>query len=102
MAYRFLNAIQDIEYSLRADANQANEEKQRIDTRQAEIDAELKALEPRLLRAKQLESNSDLICAHCFIYENVEFSLRPIPSVDPHIDLFRCPKCKQEYELASP
>ncbi len=102
MTYRVLDVIKDIEDALRADANQAHEEKQRIDAEQAEIDAQLKALEPRLLRAKQLESNSDLICAHCFIYENTEFSLRPIPSKDPDIDLFRCSKCKQVYELAIP
>ena len=102
MAYKFLDEIKDIEDDLRAKANQANEEKQRIDTRQAEIDAELSQLEPRLLRAKHLKSGSDLFCAHCFINENVESSLRAVRSEDPGIDLFRCSKCDGEFELPRP
>ena len=99
MTYKFLDVIKDIEDGLRANANQANEEKQRINARQAEIDAEITALEPRLLRAKQLESNSDLICAHCFIYENIKSPLRAIPSEEPDIDYFRCSQCDNEFEF---
>ena len=102
MTYKFLDVIEDIEDDLRASANQANEEKQSINARQAEIDAQIAALEPRLLRAKQLESISDLICAHCFIYENIESSLRTVPSEEPGIDLFRCSICENEYELRRP
>jgi len=97
MTYKFLEVIQDIEDDLRANADQANEEKQRINTRQAEIDAELAALEPRLLRAKQLKSSSDLICAHCFINKNIKSPLRTMEG-EPHVDRYRCRKCDAEYE----
>ncbi len=100
MAYRFLEVIKDIEYGLCADANQANKEKQRIDARQAEIDAQLAALEPRLLRAQSLKSRDDLICAHCFINEGVSRQLRPIKG-GHKLDLFRCGRCNEEYELHS-
>ena len=98
MAYKFLDVIQDIKADLRYAADKAKEEKQRIDTRQAEINEELDALEPRLLRAKLLESIPDLICAHCFINENVKLPLRPLEG-DRYIDRFRCAKCETEYEL---
>jgi len=98
MAYKFLDALNDIEDELRHNANQANEEKQRINTRQAEIDAKLAALEPRLRRAKQLKSSSDLICAHCFINKNIKSPLRTMEG-EPHIDRFHCSKCDEEYEL---
>ncbi len=101
MAYRFLEVIQDIEDDLRANANQAKDEKQRIDARQAEIDEELAALEPRLLRAKHLKSSNDLICAHCFINKDINSPLRTMEG-EPHIDYFRCPECEQEYELPEP
>ncbi len=102
MTYRLLKFLKDIETDLRANANQAYEEKQRINARQVEIDEQLSELKPRLLRAKQLESNPDLICAHCFINENIESSLRTMPSEDPGIDLFRCSECDNEYELPRP
>ena len=97
MTYKFLEAIQDIEDDLRANADQANEEKQRINTRQAKIDAELSELEPRLLRTQSLKSRDELICAECFIIHNIEFPLTPI-SGDDHVDRFRCRKCDAEYE----
>ena len=101
MAYKFLDVIKDIEEGLRTNANQAHEEKQRINTRQAEINAELAALEPRLLRAKHLKSSDDLICAHCFINKNIESPLNALDG-EPHIDYFRCSKCGEEYELPEP
>ena len=100
MAYRFLEVIKDIECGLRADADQANEEKKRIDARQAEINEQLTALKPRLLRAQDLKSLDNLICAHCFINEGVS---RPLGQVEGShkLDLFRCPECREKYELHS-
>jgi len=98
MTYKFLDVIKDIEADLRAKADQANEEKQRINTRQAEIDDELSELEPRLLRTQSLKSRDELICADCFIIHNIESPLTPIPG-DDHVDRFQCRKCDAEYEL---
>ncbi len=100
MAYKFLEVIKDIECGLRTDADNANKEKQRIDARQTEIDAQLAALEPRLLRAQSLKSRDDLICAHCFINECINEQLRPIKG-GHKLDLFRCGRCDEEYELHS-
>jgi len=97
MTYKFLDAIKDIEADLRANADQANEEKQRINTRQAEIDADLSELEPRLLRTQRLKSRDELICADCFIIHNIESPLTPM-SGGSHVDRFRCRKCNAEYE----
>ena len=98
MAYKFLEVIKDIEDDLRTNADAAHEEKQRINTRQAEIDADIAKLEPRLLRAKQLESIPDLICAHCFINEGIRAPLTALEG-GHKLDLFRCPQCREEYEL---
>ena len=100
MTYKFLEVIKDIECGLRADADQANEEKQRINARQAKIDAQLAALKPRLLRAQSLKSRDDLIFAHCFINECITQQLRPIKG-GHKLDLFRCGRCDEEYELHS-
>ena len=98
MSYKFLDEIKAIEDGLRTEANQANEEKQRINARQAEIEAELSDLKPRLLRAQSLKSRNDLICANCFIYHDKEIPLNTIPS-DTRTDLFRCGACGAGYEL---
>jgi hypothetical protein len=101
MRNRFLEYIQDIKENLSASANRLNQEKQRVNARQSEIDAELLSLQPRLLRAEQIKSRDDLLCPHCFIDENVEAPLsqmNPAESEDPHNDYYHCHRCDGYYE----
>lgn len=98
MAYKFRDVIEHIKADLSYKADQAKQELQQIDARQAELKAELAEFEPRQLRARSLKSRDDLICADCFILHDIESPLTPIPG-DHHVDRFRCRKCDAEYEL---
>ncbi|MCH8172269.1 MAG: hypothetical protein IIA70_03065 [Proteobacteria bacterium] len=97
MAYKFLEAIEEIKTNLSYQTDKAKQELKEINTRQTKLESDLAALEPRQLRAHSLMSRNDLICAHCFIYNNVESPLKPIAS-DSEVDLFRCKICGREFE----
>ncbi len=97
MAYKFLDMIEDIKANLSDQVDQAKQELQNINARQAELETELSELEPRQLRAQNLKSRDDLICADCFIIHNIESPLTPM-SGGSHVDRFRCRKCNAEYE----
>ncbi len=98
MAYKFLDMIEDIKANLSDQVDQAKQELQNINARQAELETELSELEPRQLRAQNLKSRDDLICAECFILHDIESPLTSIPG-ESHVDRFRCRKCESEYEL---
>ncbi len=98
MAYKFLDMIEDIKANLSDQADQAKQELQNINARQAKLETELSELEPRQLRAQSLKSRDDLICAECFILHDIESPLTSIPGAS-HVDRFWCRKCDSEYEL---
>ena len=98
MAYAFLDVIDDIVAGLNDGADKAEQKLVEIDAHQKKLKADLAALKPRLLRAQELKSRGDLICAFCFIEHDIESPLRPIPS-DDEVDRFRCGACDRKYEL---
>ena len=98
MTYKFLDAIQTIKADLSDQTDAAKQELRAMDARQLDLKEDLTALEPRLLRAHSLESRDDDICANCFINQNIESPLKPIPG-DDHVDRFRCRQCDTEFEL---
>ena len=98
MAYKFPEVIKDIEAILNYGADEAKQELEKINTSQTELQKELTALEFRQLRAQNLKSRDDLICANCFILHDIESPLTSIPGAS-HVDRFRCRKCDTEYEL---
>ena len=100
MANKFLDVIADIEDRLDRDADAAKNELEKIDSRQSELQSDLAALEPRLLRANALKSRSDLICPECYIDHDEEVPLTPIGGDDDN-DRFRCRTCDAEYETPS-
>ena len=102
MAYQFIDAIADIEAQLDYDAEAAKKELQKIDSRQAELQSELAALESRQLRAQTLKSSSDLICPDCYIIHGEESPVKGIDSPDDHTDRFRCRKCRVELSVPTP
>ena len=97
MAYPFLDIIDDIVADLNNGADKAKQKLVEIDAHQKKLKAELAALEPRQLRAQELKSRDDRICAYCFILHGNEFPLRPIAG-DDRVDRFRCGECDREYE----
>ena len=99
MANKFLEVIADIEDGLNRDADKAKKELQEINARQSELESELAALEPSLLRAKELKLRSDLICPECFIDHGEETLLTPISSPD-NLDRFRCRSCRAEFAMS--
>ena len=98
MAYRFLKVIESIDADLSNDAVASERELGRINARRAEIEAELEALQPRQLRANRLKSHEGLICADCFILDNVETLLTPVTR-GTQLDLFRYRECGAEIKL---
>ena len=97
MTYKFLDEIKYIMANLSDMENKATQEMEEMNTRQTKLESDLAALEPRQLRAYSLMKRDDLICAHCFILDNVESPLKSIAS-DNEIDLFRCKICGREFE----
>jgi hypothetical protein len=98
MSYKFPDVIEDIQADLSHTTDNVKQELQQINTRQQEIKANLSALKPRLLRAQNLKSRNDLICAYCFIMHDIEFPLTPIEG-EARVDRFRCRECDTEYEV---
>ena len=100
MAYEFPKIIEDIKAKHKYEADNTKQELETIDTRQTELKSQLASLGPRQLRAQELKSRDDLICAFCFIEHGIESPLICLEG-DRHTDRLRCSnsECEERHEL---
>ena len=72
-----------------------------LEARKRELELELQSA--RLAKSRGdtfiISSGLDTYCPKCWIKEERQATLRPIPSQQSRIDLFRCDHCNYQYEV---
>ena len=93
--------LHDFARSASGNAPQLETELREIETRKREIETKLKAAHLALDRASRFipRSSLDIYCPRCWITHERQSTLRPIPSENPRVDLFRCNDCNYTYEV---